>query len=75
MKKFAVVMLLEQHQPMYVCDITSYQDGGSVDLNDNLMFDSLEEAESAKKEIETFVVEQEHLELDGWGFQVEEIEL
>ena len=71
MKKFAVVMLLEQRQPMYVCDITSYQDGGSVDLNDNLMFDSLEEAESAKKEIETFVVEQEH----GWGFQIEKIEL
>lgn len=73
-KKYAVAMYLEQHQPMYVCDITSYQDGGSVDLNENLMFDSLEDAEAVKKEIEDYVVNEEGLELKGWGFQIEEIE-
>lgn len=74
-KKYVVAMYLEQHQPMYVCDVASYRDGGSVDLNENLMFDTIEEAEAVKKEIERYVLEDEHLELDGWGFGIEEIEL
>lgn len=75
MKKFAIAMLLEQHQTMYVNSISSYRDGGSVDLNENLMFDTIEEAEAVKKEIERYVLEDEHLELNGWGFGIEEIEL
>lgn len=73
-KKYVIAMYLEQHQPVYVCDIASYRDGGSVDLNDHLMFDTFESAEAVKKEIEKFVVDDEHLEFDGWGFGIEEVE-